>query len=130
MKNLKWAMLILLTPLEVLLQTITLRATFRLILLTGLIGIMVTGYGGRCNTRDDKDESGSSAPPPPALVTSPNLANNSPNIPITITLTWTSVSGATSYDVYFGTDNPPSNIINGMNQAGTSYNPGTLSYST
>ncbi|MDI6788588.1 MAG: hypothetical protein QME51_09480 [Planctomycetota bacterium] len=123
-------MLILLTPLEVLLQTITLRrAIFRLILLTGLMSIMVTGYGGMCDQQNN-DDSGSSAPPPPARVTSPNPSDGATGVSITLSLSWAAASGATSYDVYFGTDNPPSNIINGMNQAGASSNPGTLSCST
>ncbi len=48
-----------------------------------------------------------------------------------VTLSWSAVSAATSYDVYFGTDGggttTPTNILNGVNQAGTSYSTGALS---
>ena len=51
-----------------------------------------------------------------------------------VTLSWGAVSGATSYDVYFGTDGggtaTPTNILNAVNQAGTSYSTGALSGST
>jgi YVTN family beta-propeller protein len=67
---------------------------------------------------------------PPAQVTTPNPADSATTIPITQQLSWASASSATYYDVYFGTDNPPSNIINGTSTLDTSYNPGTLSYST
>ncbi|MFH1227402.1 MAG: putative Ig domain-containing protein [Planctomycetota bacterium] len=66
-------------------------------------------------------------PPPPAQVTSPNPADGVANISITRQLSWASASGATSYDVYFGTANPPP--ISQTNIAITGYNPGVLSFS-
>ena len=70
--------------------------------------------------------------PPPATVV-PNCAgaptaptNGQINVSPAQILSWPVVSGATSYDVYFGTNNPPTNIVNGTNQAGITYNPGTL----
>jgi subtilisin-like proprotein convertase family protein len=46
-----------------------------------------------------------------------------------VTLSWSAATNATSYDVFFGTDNPPTNLVNGTNQAGTSYATGTLAAS-
>jgi len=59
-----------------------------------------------------------------ATLTSPT--NNSTDILLTQTLNWGTVSGATSYDVYFGTNSSPPFVTN---QVGTSYTP-TLSNST
>ena len=67
------------------------------------------------------------APAPPAQVTTPNPANSATNIPINQQLSWAVASGAASYDVYFGTTSPGTFIAN---QAGTTYNPGTLANST
>jgi len=64
---------------------------------------------------------------PPAQVTSPNPANGATNVITTTQLSWASAAGATSYDVYFGTTSPGAFV---GNQSGTSYNPGTLNYST
>ena len=52
-----------------------------------------------------------------------NYANTNP------TLSWTGVSDAASYDVYFGTSNPPVAIVS-PSQSGTTYSPGTLQYGT
>jgi hypothetical protein len=64
-------------------------------------------------------------PPPCATLISPT--NNSTGININQTLSWNSVSTATSYDVYFGTNSSPPLVTN---QTTTTYNPGTLNYST
>ena len=47
-----------------------------------------------------------------------------------VTLSWNAAVNASSYDVYFGTNNPPTNILNGTNQAGITYATGALSSST
>ncbi len=60
--------------------------------------------------------------------TNPVPANGATSIPINQQLSWTAASNAVSYNVYFGTTNPPTNIVSA--QAGTSYDPGTLSLST
>jgi outer membrane protein assembly factor BamB len=70
---------------------------------------------------------------PPSEPSSPNPANNATGVSISADLSWTGGdlnSGDTvAYDVYFGTTNPPSiNVSN--NQTATTYNLGTLSYST
>ncbi len=72
--------------------------------------------------------------PPPVPVSLPGKATNpSPrnggSAPVHVTLKWTAATGATSYDVYFGTDGS-SNGANlplvSINQSALSYNPGTL----
>ena len=63
---------------------------------------------------------------PPAAPASPSPANTATGVSITPSLTWTA-SGATSYDVKFGTVNPPPQVSTG--QAAASYSPGTLANS-
>jgi probable HAF family extracellular repeat protein len=60
-------------------------------------------------------------PPGPPVLTAP--ANGASSITTTPTLTWNAASGATSYDVYFGTSSTPSMVTN---TTGTSYAPGIL----
>ncbi|MGD0078308.1 MAG: hypothetical protein ABSB91_06750 [Sedimentisphaerales bacterium] len=63
----------------------------------------------------------------PAQASSPSPANAATDKSITQTLSWTAGAGATSHDVYFGTTSPGTLI---GNQAGTTYNPGTLTNGT
>ncbi len=64
---------------------------------------------------------------PPSCATNPNPSNGATGVSTTPTLTWSSVSGATSYDVYFGTSSNPPYVTN----VGTaSYSPGTLNPNT
>ncbi len=69
---------------------------------------------------------------PPMPAQNPVPANNAINVNITTPLSWASGGGApTGYKVYIGTDNPPTNIVNGTQQTGTSYIfPSALQYST
>lgn len=60
-----------------------------------------------------------------ATLTSPT--NNQTGVSIGPTLTWGAVSGATNYDVYFGSNSSPPFVVN---QVGTTYTPSTLSYNT
>src|SRR5438552_10932672 len=53
------------------------------------------------------------APPPPAAPTAPNPSNGATGVSTTPTLTW-SASGATSYDVSFGTSSPPPQVATGQ----------------
>lgn len=65
--------------------------------------------------------------PPNAAIT-PNPVHNAINVGTNPTLTWFSGGGApTSYDVYFGADNPPSFI---GNQVASTYSPTGLSRDT
>jgi regulation of enolase protein 1 (concanavalin A-like superfamily) len=59
----------------------------------------------------------------PGTPSSPGPANGATGVGTNATLTWSS-SGATSYDVSFGTANPPPQVSSG--QAAASYSPGTL----
>lgn len=69
---------------------------------------------------------------PPLAAQNPLPANNAVNVPIATNLSWVSGGGTvTGYRVYFGTDNPPSNIVNGTTQTETLYDPAAdLSYNT
>ncbi len=66
----------------------------------------------------------------PNAATNPNPSNGATNQSITVDPSWSNGGGATSYDVYFGTDPTPDSGEYKGNQSGTSYNPGTLSYNT
>jgi hypothetical protein len=76
---------------------------------------------------------------PPVIVTPPSCAtivspaDVATGIAATATLNWASGGGApTGYKLYFGTDNPPTNIVNGTNLgAVTTYDPTpNMNYST
>jgi hypothetical protein len=67
-----------------------------------------------------------SPPTPPSKATSPNPSQGATGRPLTQTLSWANGGGATSYDVYFGTDSTPDETEFKTNTTGTSYNPGTL----
>jgi hypothetical protein len=61
-----------------------------------------------------------------ASLSSPS--NGATDRPVTQTITWAATATATGYDVYFGTSATPPLVSS--NQAGTTYNPGTLSSNT
>ncbi len=58
--------------------------------------------------------------------------NGAGSVSISTNLQWSPVSGATGYILYFGTNNPPTNLVNGTNLGNvTSYDPaGDLNYFT
>ncbi len=66
--------------------------------------------------------------PNPAI--SPNPSNGATSVSVTADLSWSNGGGATSYDVYFGNDSTPDSGESQGNQGGTSFNLGTLAYST
>ena len=70
------------------------------------------------------------APEPPSAATNPNPSNGATNVSTSATLSWTAGSGATTHDVYFGVDSTPDSTEFIGNQSGTTYNPGSLAYST
>ncbi|TGU71731.1 hypothetical protein E4633_15635, partial [Geomonas terrae] len=61
----------------------------------------------------------------PSKVTGLNIPNSAVNQPINSNISWSKVSDATSYNVYFG----PSLVYQG-NQTSTTFDPGTLQYNT
>src|SRR5205807_8027394 len=63
--------------------------------------------------------------PGPVTLTAP--ANAATGVSITPTLTWSAATGATSYDVYFGTASTP---LLATNVTTTSYSPAALTAST
>src|SRR5207302_1336287 len=69
----------------------------------------------------------SPAPTPPATPTAPTPATGATNVATDVTLTWSS-SGATSYDVLFGSSDPPSQVATALSTA--SYTPAGLAAGT
>src|SRR6185312_7229639 len=83
------------------------------------------GPGGQTN---DSTIVPKPAPPTaPGTPASPSPANTATNVTTTPTLTWTS-TGATSYDVAFGTTNPPGLVSTG--QVNANYSPSALANTT
>ncbi|HPT70770.1 MAG TPA: FlgD immunoglobulin-like domain containing protein, partial [Candidatus Cloacimonadota bacterium] len=69
----------------------------------------------------------------PQAATSPHPANDVTHISLATFLTWQPGEGnpPTGYKVYFGTDNPPTNIVNGTTQTLPYYDPNPdLTFST
>ena len=67
-------------------------------------------------------------PPLPAI--NPSPGNAATGVAINAKLSWTDGGGATSYDVYFGTDSTPDSGEFKGNQAANTYDPGLLLHST
>ncbi|HOD17817.1 MAG TPA: choice-of-anchor D domain-containing protein [Candidatus Cloacimonadota bacterium] len=69
-------------------------------------------------------------PPNPTTLISP--LNGATGVLETATLNWNAASGATGYKLYFGTDNPPTNIVNGTNLGDVlTYDPvGNMAFNT
>ncbi|MHC4739635.1 MAG: hypothetical protein ACYS9Y_12085 [Planctomycetota bacterium] len=63
---------------------------------------------------------------PPEKATSPSPSNFAADQAITVNLSWTAGSGATSHDVYFGIDSVPDATEFQGNQTATTFEPGTL----
>jgi len=68
-----------------------------------------------------------SAASPPAPASYPSPPNSATGVSITVDLSWTAGSGATSHDVYFGTSSPGSSQ---GNQTATSFDTGTMTNNT
>jgi len=58
-------------------------------------------------------------PPNPAV--NPNPADTAESVAVNTNLSWMNGGGAASYEVFFGTDNPPTNIVNGEVVTSSSY---------
>src|SRR5439155_3291998 len=69
----------------------------------------------------------STTAPAPGAPTAPDPPDAATGVAVTPTLTWTA-SGATSYDVRFGTANPPLQVASG--QIAATYSPGALNPGT
>lgn len=90
-----------------------------------------TMSSNRANMKFDMTPFASPYPPSPAIAVSPT--DGSVDLSPYASLDWTRGDGnPTGYSLYFGTDNPPSNIENNMDvEAATSYTPNSmLSYAT
>ncbi len=86
---------------------------------------------GRGVCIDDVQVDGSVASVPGCTsAVSPN--DGATDVAVAANLEWSAAAGATGYKLYFGTDNPPTNISNGVDLGNvTSYNPtGDLDYLT
>ena len=61
---------------------------------------------------------------PPGCSSPLSPSNGATNVAVTSNLSWAGVAEATGYKIYFGTDNPPTNIENGTDLGNaTTYNP-------
>jgi hypothetical protein len=69
-------------------------------------------------------------PTPPGQATSPSPADSATDVSVDADLSWTAGTGSTSSDVYFGTDSTPDAGEFQGNQTATTYEPGTMSFST
>ena len=67
---------------------------------------------------------------PPGATSSPSPSDGADSVSTSVDLSWGAGSGATSYDVYFGTDSTPDAGELQGNQTGTSFDPGTLAEGT
>ena len=96
------------------------------------------GQVGNGNTADcyapvqvgsDTDwSSGNQSPPNPP--TNPSPSSGATGVSVTDDLSWSNGGGAASYKVYFGTDSTPDSSDYRNTQTATTYDPGTLSYTT
>ena len=66
----------------------------------------------------------------PATPVNPNPAHLATEVSLTETLSWSNGGGATSFDVYFGTNPSPGSAEFKGNQTGVTFNPGRLWHST
>ncbi|MHC4739148.1 MAG: beta strand repeat-containing protein [Planctomycetota bacterium] len=69
-------------------------------------------------------------PSPPGQASNPSPADSATDVSINADLSWSAGSGATSRDVYFGTDSTPDAGEFKGNQTATTYDPGTMSNDT
>jgi len=68
---------------------------------------------------------------PPHAAFNPIPTNNATLVAISSSLNWASGGGIVDgYKIYLGTDNPPTNIINGASQTATTYDPADFTFNT
>ncbi|MBN2173582.1 MAG: S8 family serine peptidase [Bacteroidales bacterium] len=78
-----------------------------------------TGTWGYYWAVDDVNITGIQSGVAPSCTTPVTPTDGATSVGITTNLEWNAASGATGYYLYFGTDNPPTNIVNGTNQGNT-----------
>src|SRR6202011_1767875 len=94
------------------------------------IGLIVTSHDTtqlNTSTFDNVAVTTAAPPSPPAAPGSPSPASGAVGVATTSTLSWTA-AGATSYDVKFGTSNPPPQVATG--QASSSFAPSLAASTT
>jgi hypothetical protein len=69
-------------------------------------------------------------PQPPGQASNPSPNNGATSVSVDADLSWNAGSGATSHDVYFGTDSTPDSGELQGNQTATTYEPGTMANDT
>jgi PKD repeat protein len=95
-----------------------------------LVGLAVTSHNySVLNTSsfDNVSVTSSSTTQPPATPSSPTPSNGATAVSTTASLTW-SAGGATSYDVSFGTANPPPQVATGV--TASTYRPSSMANAT
>jgi hypothetical protein len=70
------------------------------------------------------------AAPPPGQASNPSPGNGASGVSVSADLSWTAGVGATSHDVYFGTDSTPDSGEFKGNQPGTTFDPGIMDANT
>lgn len=83
--------------------------------------------GGSNTSSAPATPSGPATPSAPSAVSNPSPALGTSGVALTVGLSWSAATGATSYDVYFGTAAQPAYVTT---TSGTTYNPATLSNGT
>ncbi len=84
----------------------------------------------RCTLANFRVDLGDTGGNLPGKATGPSPANGATGVSTSASLSWSAGNGATSHDVYFGTNSTPGAGEFQGNQAGTSFSPGTLANST
>jgi carbohydrate binding protein with CBM6 domain/phospholipase D-like protein len=86
------------------------------------------GPGGAVGNLNWITFSSAAPPPPPGTPSNPSPASGATGVSTTTTLSWSAATGATSYDVYFGTaSNPP---LAASNVTTTTYTPALAASTT
>ena len=89
--------------------------------------VLVAGYGGAYDAATPYQLSLTCSCSAPVCASSPSPADTATGVFTSPTLSWSAVSGATSYDIYFGTAASPPFVTNSST---LSFAPGTLAINT
>jgi len=85
---------------------------------------------GAASDNGDLGALGTGTPQPPGQASNPSPADTTTDVSANADLSWSAGSGATSRDVYFGTDSTPDSGEFQGNQTATTYDPGSMANST